>query len=93
MSRLRSPVSFSPHHGQVSVCSTLVLRLAGACLASSIWSAASLNEFGETEPPTHRPIRNGSSPQVAGSSRRCTSAAHTSAAARWNCCAVSSRRV
>ena len=64
-----------------------------ASRASAICSAASSNQFGDTPPPTHRPIRNGSVPQVASSPRRSTSAAHTSAAARWNCCAVSSRSV
>ena len=65
--------------------------------SASTNDSASSNRFGVTEPPTHSPIRNGSTPHgfdpAAMSRRRSTSAAATSVAARCSCCEVSSRSV
>lgn len=49
--------------------------------------------LGVTRPPTHSPIRNGLRPHRSSFSRRITSQAQISAAARWNCWMVSSRSV
>ena len=68
-------------------------RLGRPALASSIASLALSRVFGVAPDPTHSPTRNGSSPHLPASWRRTNSQAHMRAAARWNCCSVSRRRV
>ena len=70
------------------ICSTFSPSAARSAWASSTWLFGLPRSTSSGRPcrPTHSPIRNGSCPSRWSSSRRSSSAAHTSAAARWNCC-------
>ena len=85
-----------PHHGQDTSWTgeepLRAPRLPSPCSSSSALAAAAVR-LGVTLEPTHIPIRNGASPQSPGSSRRISSQAQMSAAARWNCWEVSRRSV
>ena len=88
--------SRDPHHGHTGNCSTPPSTRSEP-RDSVICRSASSKEFGDTDDPTQSPIRNGVVPHrespASTRSRRSISHAHTSAEARWNCCAVSSRSV
>ena len=66
-------------------------------LGSRLSARSRLPSVGVTDAATHNPSRNGVVPHrgspAASRSRRSVSHAHTSAAARWNCWAVSNRSV